>query len=76
MAGRVIDVSRRAAELLAFRQQGVGKVKVEYLGRAKEGGADEQMLMATLRTDGSKAPLPAVSRWARQHHDRAGRYAC
>ena len=58
--GRVIDVSRRAAELLAFRQQGVGKVKVEYLGRAKEGGADEQMLMATLRTDGSKAPLPAV----------------
>lgn len=30
--GRIIDVSRRAAQLLGFEQQGIAKVKVEYLG--------------------------------------------
>jgi rare lipoprotein A len=57
---RVIDVSRRAAQLLAFEQQGVGQVKVEYLGRAQPTGSDEAMLLATLRTDGSRAPAPQL----------------
>src|SRR4029079_17674929 len=56
--GRVIDVSRRAAELLDFEQQGVGKVKVEYLGPAKQ-TADSDSRVATLKTDGTKATLPA-----------------
>jgi len=56
---RVIDVSKHAAELLAFKDDGVGKVKVEYLGPAQASGSDEQMLMATLRTDGTPAPKPS-----------------
>lgn len=32
--GREIDLSKRAAEVLGFKQQGTAKVKVEYLGRA------------------------------------------
>jgi rare lipoprotein A len=57
--GRIIDVSRRAAELLAFKQDGIGQVKVEYLGRAPTTVADESYLVATLRTDGGAAQLPA-----------------
>lgn len=56
--GRVIDVSRRAAELLDMKNDGISDVKVEYLGRASTRGSDEEMLMATLRTDGSAAPSP------------------
>jgi rare lipoprotein A (peptidoglycan hydrolase) len=56
--GRVIDVSRRAAELLDMKDDGISDVKVEYLGRASTRGSDEEMLMATLRTDGSAAPTP------------------
>jgi rare lipoprotein A len=33
-AGRIIDVSRRAAELLEFKNNGTAKVRVQYLGRA------------------------------------------
>jgi rare lipoprotein A len=32
VAGRIIDVSRRAAEALGFRRQGVAKVRVQVLG--------------------------------------------
>ncbi len=32
--GRIIDVSERAAKLLGFYQQGVAKVRVQYLARA------------------------------------------
>ena len=64
--GRVIDVSEHAAELLAFKQDGVGKVKVEYLGPAQPFGSDEKMLMATLRTDGSAAPLPSFLNGGRE----------
>ena len=32
--GRIIDLSKRAAEELGFKQQGVARVRVEYLGRA------------------------------------------
>ena len=31
--GRIMDVSRRVADLLDFRRTGTTKVKVEYLGR-------------------------------------------
>ena len=55
---RVIDVSRRAAELLAFETDGVGRVKVDYVGPAQPTGSDEAMLVASLKTDGSPASLP------------------
>jgi rare lipoprotein A len=55
---RLIDVSSRTAELLQFKGHGVGKVKVEYVGRAPDTATDSRMLLATLRTDGTPAPLP------------------
>lgn len=36
--GRIIDVSRRAAELLGFIKQGTARVRVTYLGRADLNG--------------------------------------
>jgi rare lipoprotein A len=38
--GREIDVSKRAADLLAFSQKGTAKVQVTYLGRAPLSGDD------------------------------------
>lgn len=55
---RVIDLSHRTANLLAFRGHGVARVRVEYLGRASIDGSDDRRLLATLRTDGSPAPSP------------------
>lgn len=55
---RVIDLSHRTANLLAFRGHGVARVRVEYLGRASIAGSDDRRLLATLRTDGSPAPAP------------------
>lgn len=34
--GRIIDLSSRAAELLDFRNDGVAKVRVEYIGKANK----------------------------------------
>ncbi|HEY8578585.1 MAG TPA: septal ring lytic transglycosylase RlpA family protein [Beijerinckiaceae bacterium] len=55
--GRVLDVSRRVAEALDFRHIGTAKVQVDYIGRAGLAGSDDQILMATLSTDGSPAQL-------------------
>jgi rare lipoprotein A len=56
-AGRVMDVSSRAADVLGFRGAGTAKIKVEYVGRAPLEGTDDNMLLASLRTDGSPAHL-------------------
>lgn len=60
-ANRVIDVSVRAADLLGFKQNGTARVRVEYVGKAKIQGSDDQQLAATLRHDG-----PAQLRVAQQ----------
>jgi len=57
--GRIIDLSKRAAELLDYTHTGVAKVKVEYVGRAPLDGQDEQYLMASYRP-GKMAPDPSV----------------
>ena len=62
-ANRVIDVSVRAADLLGFKQQGTTRVRVEYVGRAKLEGSDDQQLAATLRENGP-APAPSQVRIA------------
>src|SRR5579872_6440447 len=62
-ADRVMDVSSRAAELLEFRNNGVARVRVEYVGRAPLEGSDDRVLMATLRT-GVPAPAPSFVRVA------------
>jgi rare lipoprotein A len=48
--GRIIDVSRRAAQLLGFHQNGTAKVRVQVLG-------DESMALAAALTGGSGVPL-------------------
>lgn len=60
---RLIDVSNTAARLLEFRENGIGRVRVEYVGRAPLEGSDDRQLMATLRT-GQPAPAPSSVRIA------------
>ncbi len=59
--GRVLDVSQRTADALAFRHLGTARVRVEYLGNASLGGSDDGKLLASLRTDGNPAALPGQS---------------
>lgn len=47
--GRIIDVSRRAAQLLGFHQNGTARVRVQVL-------ADESMALAAALTGGSGVP--------------------
>ena len=59
---RLIDVSERVAEALAFRNIGTARVKVDYIGRAPTDGSDDAILMASLKTDGSPANLRGDAR--------------
>ena len=63
---RLIDLSNRAADLLAFKGNGIARVRVEYVGRASLDGSDDRQLMATLR-EGSPAPAPSSVRVASSH---------
>src|ERR1051326_8878613 len=58
-ANREIDLSGRAAEVLGFRDHGVARVRVEYVGAAPREGSDDRILLATLR-EGAPAPAPSV----------------
>jgi rare lipoprotein A len=60
---RVIDVSVKTAKLLGFHENGLAKVRVEYVGRAPLEGSDDLRLVATL-TDGNPAPAPSEVRVA------------
>jgi rare lipoprotein A len=51
-ANRIMDVSRKTAETLDFRQRGTTPVKVEYIGAASLAGSNDEKLLATLRADG------------------------
>jgi rare lipoprotein A len=57
--GRIMDVSSRVADVLDFKNAGTGKVKVDYVGPAPIEGSDDDMLLASLRTNGSLAMLNA-----------------
>ena len=54
--GRVIDLSKRAAQLLDYTSSGTAQVVVEYVGRAPVDGVDDEYLMASYRPGGSSAP--------------------
>ncbi len=56
--GRVIDLSKRAAELLDYTQTGIARVKVDYIGRAPLHGRDDSYLLASYRPSG-RAPGPS-----------------
>jgi rare lipoprotein A len=58
-ANREIDLSGKAAEVLGFRDHGIARVRVEYVGAAPLEGSDDRLLMATLR-EGTPAPAPSV----------------
>jgi len=45
--GRIIDLSKRAADMLDYSHTGVAKVKVEYVGRAPLDGHDDSYLLAS-----------------------------
>lgn len=59
--GRVMDLSKRVADLLDFRRAGTAVIKVEYLRPASTAGSDDRQLLASLRTDGSPADLDGNS---------------
>lgn len=65
---RVIDLSERAADALGFHRKGTSRVRVQYVGRAPLAGSDDQMLLASLRTDG----LPAASRMMLAQAEKPG----
>ncbi|TCR66638.1 rare lipoprotein A [Bosea sp. BK604] len=60
-SGRVMDVSQKTADALAFRHLGTARIKLEYLGQASLAGSDDRLLLATLRTDGQPAAIPGTS---------------
>ncbi len=53
---RVIDLSERVATMLGTKDKGVGKVKVEYVGRARIDGLDEKYLLASYQGPGAVTP--------------------
>jgi rare lipoprotein A len=61
--GRIIDLSTATAKALGSYGQGLARVRVEYVGRAKLTGSDDAQLLATLR-HGTPAPAPGSIRLA------------
>jgi rare lipoprotein A len=60
---RLVDLSKRAAQLLDYTQSGTAQVRLEYIGRAPVHGQDDEYLVASYRENGDDAPFeskPAV----------------
>lgn len=60
---RVIDLSKRAAEILDYTQAGTAEVRVEYVGPAPLHGQDDDYLFASARGLDQRLPsrLPGVN---------------
>lgn len=54
---RIMDLSRRTAEMLGIRRAGIAKVKVEYVGPAPTDGDDTPMLLASYRGPADPGPI-------------------
>jgi rare lipoprotein A len=48
MSGRIVDLSERAAQLLAYADTGTARVRVQYVSAAPLNGDDTSFLMASL----------------------------
>ncbi len=48
VANRIIDLSRKSADLLGFGEKGVVRVRVQYVGPAPLAGDDTRVLLASL----------------------------
>lgn len=57
---RVIDVSRQAADVLGFRGNGVGNVKLDYIGPAPKSGSDDRKLLASYQEFGRPSVAPGA----------------
>jgi rare lipoprotein A len=55
-SNRVLDMSRRTAEMLGVRSAGIAKIQVEYVGPAPTEGDDSRYLMASYRGPADVAP--------------------
>ncbi|WP_428977111.1 septal ring lytic transglycosylase RlpA family protein [Breoghania corrubedonensis] len=53
---RVIDLSSRVADMLDFKSKGTAKVRVQYVGRARMDGRDQQYLLASYHGPGGVTP--------------------
>ena len=60
--GRIIDLSRGAADALDLRRAGVGEVRVRYLGRAPRLGGGTVLQYAEARTPPARETSPALDR--------------
>lgn len=60
---RVIDLSKRAAQILDYTLAGTAQVKVEYVGPAPLHGQDDEYLMSSIKglKRGIVQPLPGVN---------------
>ncbi|VAW20462.1 Septum-associated rare lipoprotein A [hydrothermal vent metagenome] len=58
-SSRVIDLSRRAAEVLGYIDDGTARVRVTYVGRAPIEGDDTRYLVASINAP--KGALPSAS---------------
>ncbi|HYC68907.1 septal ring lytic transglycosylase RlpA family protein [Brevundimonas sp.] len=58
--GRIIDLSRGAADALDLRRAGVGEVRVRYLGRAPRLGGGQVLQYAEARPEPDRGPVPYV----------------
>jgi len=70
-AGRIIDLSRGAAEALGYMEKGTAKVRVRYIGPARLGGGLEPLYVANAGPAGPvpearvpAMPVPAVPAYA------------
>lgn len=59
--GRIIDLSRGAAEALDMVRQGVGRVRVRYLGPAPRGGGGGYAGVQTASVQAAPAPEPTMT---------------
>ena len=61
---RLIDLSRRSAEILGMRRQGTARVRVQYLGRARLGGhaAAPALRRPRIRTASLSRAMPVPTR--------------
>ncbi|MCE9523895.1 MAG: septal ring lytic transglycosylase RlpA family protein [Alphaproteobacteria bacterium] len=60
--GRIIDVSRHAAELLGFQDRGTARVRVQFEGRADTGAAPPDAVATTGPDNVRAAPVSGIAR--------------
>ncbi len=59
--GRAIDLSRKAAEMLAYTDTGTAQVNIEYIGRAPVNGNDDAYLLASYQPGRGEPQIPGQS---------------